>query len=166
MKNKAFTLAEVMIVLSVIGILTAILLPVTKNAMPNKNIVKFKKAHNALYSAIHELVISDKYYFEGDLGIKSDGSLIDGTHANDYKYFCNSMADVINAKNVECKDTDTAAAGYRWTMLNSTSQLADDQKENFDTACMRQALEIKGEIITEDNVLFCLQENVYVPAFK
>ena len=46
--KKAFTLAEVMIVLAIIGILTAILLPVARNSTLNGNIIKFKK-HIMLY---------------------------------------------------------------------------------------------------------------------
>ena len=44
-KNKAFTLAEVMVVLTVIGILTAILLPSALHSTPDKNVMKFKKSY-------------------------------------------------------------------------------------------------------------------------
>ena len=37
---KAFTLAEVMIVLTVIGVLTAILLPVARQSMPDEDLMK------------------------------------------------------------------------------------------------------------------------------
>ena len=40
--KKAFTLAEILIVLSVIAIITAILLPSARNAMPNEDIQKAK----------------------------------------------------------------------------------------------------------------------------
>ena len=100
MKFKAFTLAEIMIVLSVIGVLTAILLPVARNAMPNKDVMKFKKAHNAFYNAIRELVTSDKYYLDGDLGVKPDKTLVEGE--NNYTYLCQTMADVLNTKKVNC----------------------------------------------------------------
>ena len=72
-----------MIVLSVIGVLTAILLPVARNAMPDKDVMKFKKIHNAFQTGIRELVTSDKYYLDGDLGTKINGDLIDGTHERD-----------------------------------------------------------------------------------
>ena len=49
---KAFTLAEIMIVLVVIGILTAILLPAGFQSAPNENIMKFKKANTTLYRVI------------------------------------------------------------------------------------------------------------------
>ena len=58
--KKGFTLAEIMIVLQVIAVLTVILLPSARNVMPNKDVMKFKKAHNTLYTAISELVNSDR----------------------------------------------------------------------------------------------------------
>jgi len=99
---NAFTLAEVMIVLAIIGILTAILLPVAHNSTPNENILKFKKAHNTLHTTIRELVNSNKYFLDGDLGVKTSGDLIDGTHEKDNEYFCNSFADVANIKENNC----------------------------------------------------------------
>ena len=82
-----FTLAEIMIVLSIIGILTAILLPIANHSRPDENVMKFKKANTTLARAISELVNSDEYYLDGDLGIRKmpDGSgrLIDGTHSGD-----------------------------------------------------------------------------------
>lgn len=100
--KKAFTLAEIMIVLMVIGILTAILLPSARNAIPNEDVMKFKKAHNTLHTVIRELVDSDKYYLDGNLGVKPDGTEIDGTHDGDISYLCNTMSDVLNPKKSNC----------------------------------------------------------------
>ena len=47
--KKGFTLAEVMITLTVIGIITAVIIPVAIHSKPDENIMKFKKAHNTLY---------------------------------------------------------------------------------------------------------------------
>ena len=102
MKRLGFTLAEIMIVLMVIGILTAILLPSARNAMPNQDVMKFKKAHNALHTAIAEMVNSDKYYQDGNLGVRANGVEIDGTHDGDYSYLCVTMGEVLNAKNAKC----------------------------------------------------------------
>ena len=91
--KKGFTLAEIMIVLAVIGVLTAILLPVAINSTPNENVMKFKKGHNVLLSAIRELVNSDKYYLDGDLGRKPDGSYVISS-----SYFCDTLAELINTQ--------------------------------------------------------------------
>jgi len=98
---KAFTLAEIMIVLSVIAVLTAILLPAARNAMPNEEVLKFKKTHNALTSAIREMVNSDKYFLDGDLTKKPDGS-----PANTC-YQAHALADILNAQVLDCKDDIT-----------------------------------------------------------
>lgn len=83
-----------MIVLSVIGILSAILLPVALHSMPNDNLMKFKKAHNTLGTVIKELVTSDKYYKDGD-----------------YKYFCNTFADMLNTKQINCSESTEGVYG-------------------------------------------------------
>ena len=87
---RAFTLAEVMIVLAIIGILVAILLPTAQNLTPDENLLKFKKANTTLTTAIRELVNSDKYYYDGDLGLDKEGNKI-----VEAKYFCSTLADIL-----------------------------------------------------------------------
>ena len=109
MKNKfAFTLAEVMIVLAVIGVLSAVLIPAALNSGPNEDIAKFKNGHNAFLSAIRELVTSDKYYLDGDLGVKSNGELLwrHATNPEENAYFCQTFGDVISAKYVDCVNSN------------------------------------------------------------
>ena len=65
--KKAFTLAEIMIVLTVIGILTAILLPVAFHSTPDEAAMKFKKANANLGTLVREMVSSEKYYKESDV---------------------------------------------------------------------------------------------------
>lgn len=67
MKNKklnmkAFTLAEVLIVLSVIGVLTILSLGVFTNALPDKNKSIFKKTYSVLEKTVAELVNDEEYY--------------------------------------------------------------------------------------------------------
>ena len=122
--KKGFTLAEIMIVLSVIAILTAILLPSARNAMPNENVIKFKKGHETFYRAINELTTSDKYYLDGDLGTKIDGTRLSSWAAKpeQRKYFCETFADVLSAKHVECSEAN--GAGYIFlTKLNFSSYM-------------------------------------------
>ena len=49
---------------------------------PNKKIMKFKKAHETLTNVVYELVRSDKYFSDGDLGVRVNGTIIDGTLAD------------------------------------------------------------------------------------
>ena len=146
--KRGFTLAEVMIVLTVIGVLTAILLPVARQSMPDENLMKFKKAHNTLGAVIRELVTSDEYYRDGNLAIMSNGNYVD-----DVKYFCKTIADVINAKEVNCLDIDTNVSNVDEKMIE------DNSLESFewylDYACMVTASRLgSGEIILPDNVTF------------
>lgn len=150
-KNNAFTLAEIMIVLTVIGILTAILLPIAFQAAPDENVMKFKKANATLATVIRELVNSDKYYLNGDLGTRADGTLIDGTHDGDVTYFCETFADVISTKKVECSDTHTAAIYY--TTSDTYSVEHDENLEKLDSVCVNYA-DAGEEIVASDGVVY------------
>jgi len=157
MKKIAFTLAEVMIVLAVIGILTAILLPVAHNATPNENILKFKKAHNTLYTVIRELVNSDKYYLNGDLTTKANGESVNGKHDGDNEYLCTTFADVINAKDVNCANIQT---GSQWHGQASIGGIENSgwQREQvmnkFDVHCKNAQGAITEEIKTGDGIIY------------
>ena len=148
-KNLAFTLAEIMIVLVVIGILTGILVPAAMNSMPNGNVMKFKKAHNTLYRVINELVSSDKYYADGDLGKRPNGDLIDGTHTGDKTYFCESIADILSTKSVDCKETSGAK---NWGYIDLSAFTLKQVKQHADGFC--REYRSSAEIITTDGVSF------------
>ena len=81
-------------------------MPLVANSTPDKNVMKFKKADTTLRNVIRELVNSDKYYADDDLGIRRmpdrTGQLLNGTHDGNYAYLCNSMADMVSAKEVDC----------------------------------------------------------------
>ncbi len=171
-KNRAFTLAEVMIVLTVIGILSAILLPVAWQSTPDKNVLKLKKGYNTLTSVIRELVSSDKYHLNGDLGKKPDGSLITSNAAN-HSYFCKSIADIVSVKTVNCDITDISAANAGINYIESTestSYIYNNglngspgpspatilvKKQTLDTACNNSlSSDAHSQIITTDDISF------------
>ena len=56
MKNKAFTLTELLIALAVIGVLIAILLPVISNLMPDQNSLMAKRAYYAVQTITSDLL--------------------------------------------------------------------------------------------------------------
>ena len=168
--KKAFTLAEIMIVLSVIAVLTAILLPSARNVMPNEKVMKFKKAHGVLYSAIRELVTSDKYYLNGDLGTKIDGTLLHewNTKPETQEYFCQTFADVLSAKTVNCARSTPGLylsinGLYEWLDLyNSngmeiTNEMVQNIKNDFDRACKIYFLSSANnadKLVTSDGVWY------------
>ena len=139
--KKAFTLAEIMIVIMVIGILSAILLPVAFQSAPDENVTKFKKSHNILGTIIRELVNSDRYYSDGDLGTLKNGSAVTSA-----KYFCESMADVLSIKKKDCKEITNAS--YAW----ANGADIETAKTNVDKWCAETQTSIGAEIITSDDV--------------
>ncbi len=155
-RKRGFTLAEVMIVLTVIGVLTAILLPVARQSMPDENLMKFKKAHNTLGTVIRELVTSDKYYSEGDLGKKANGDFVDSA-----KYLCETIGDVLNVKKLDCTETSqgnfmSACSGVPECVYRTD----DDLRSTVDAACHLNETAIDKHIILQDGVI------IYEPASK
>lgn len=68
MKYKGFTLAEVLITLTVIGVLAAILTPVLQNAVPDPNIALFRKAYNIVVTAVTDMINDEESYPSNVLG--------------------------------------------------------------------------------------------------
>jgi len=54
--KRAYTLAEVLIVLAVLAVISALLLPSVLTSMPNKNKVRFRKAYATLSQAVYDTV--------------------------------------------------------------------------------------------------------------
>ena len=154
MKLKGFTLAEVMIVLTVIGILAGILIPVANNSRPDENVMKFKKAHATLANVIHELVTSDKYYKAGDLGIKANG---ENTKKGD---FCNAFADLLSTKKIVCDyKANSADKGFRLQCTGSvgTCTLNTDFDTQIDSECKNSQNSTDNSnmgITTTDNIQY------------
>lgn len=161
MKNNAFTLAEILIVLVIIGVLTMILLPVAFQSSPDEKVMKFKKAHNTLLTAVKELVSSDEYYQNGDLGLRADGKLLDGTHKGDIVYFCNTLSSVMNVKEANCSDFDKTSStdvNYFVDIYDGYDEYGDGSAaEHFDEVCKGSGnikdLQIPY-IISSDGVVF------------
>jgi len=172
-KNLAFTLAEIMIVLTIVGVLTAILLPVALHGAPDENIMKFKKANGVLGKVIEELVNSDKYYYYGDLSKKADGTILLGSFSNSggavttdtniIKYFCASIADLLSVQKTACSTAKTAENDSTYTFVqipSNTSSMASWQctmaqgKLRFDKACLDKASTVGAEITTPDGIVY------------
>jgi len=156
--KKAFTLAEVMIVLAIIGILVAILLPTAQNLAPDETILKFKKANSSLTTAIREVVHNEKYFYNGDLGLDRDGNLVSNP-----KYFCSVLSDVLNIKSSNCSDDNL---GYNSSAVANLPDLANfdiDNKTIFDYAdCMcKNNLTSGEEIILNDNTIIYIINPYY-----
>ncbi len=162
-----FTLAEIMIALTVIGIITSILLPVAFQSTPNEDVMKFKKGNATLAKIINELASSEKYYKAGDLGTKADGTRLTGTKSGvetgtdaTIKYFCQSVAELVNAKSINCSNIagDTTNP---YVCLSSDKGTCSPQKTLaqakalFDSTCKTEnALKVGEEIKFADDIIF------------
>ena len=60
--NKAFTVAELVIVIAVIGFLAVIILSSLSNVVPNKEKALFKKAYEVTERTVSELVNDESFY--------------------------------------------------------------------------------------------------------
>ena len=143
---KAFTLAEIMIVLTIIGVLTCILLPVAFHSLPNENVMKFKKANSTLYKVINELVNNNQYYLDGDLRKMPDGSFVTSS-----TYLCETIADILSTKSTNCIERgEGLTAAY--TCIDW-----DNPKNDVDGACKwvsDNAADEANEIISSDGIVY------------
>ena len=188
--KKAFTLAEIMIVLVVIGVITGILIPIAAQSLPNENVMKFKKAHTTLGNVIRELVNSDKYYMDGDLGLKPDGTLINNNdcgygeviaESSNCSYFCNTVADILSTKSVNCYSRNTNYSGavdLRYgrmfnnnfgdrTAVKITPELLNKSKIELDDACKTHiSVNAIDNTVSNEyynaNVQIVLTDNIYL----
>lgn len=83
--KKAFTLAELLVVLAVLGVIAAIVTPVVFDAMPNENMIRFKKAYYTFEKAVQTLANDTNLYPEVTVFTNSNQD-----------YFCNNLANLLN----------------------------------------------------------------------
>lgn len=140
-KNFGFTIAEITIVLTLVGIIATILIPSVKNAMPDKNLAKFKKSHIALHNGIKELVTSDNYYLNGDLGVMRNGELVKSN-----EYFLRSLADVLQTKTIVYADNPDGA----YTCINDP----ETARATFDTICDNIQTNLDSVELYNDSIIY------------
>ncbi len=117
MKNKrAFTLAELMIVLTILGVVAAILTPLVFNSAPDENKLRFKKAYYTLQRTTDAIMNSDTYP-EGDMS----------KVANPAKTFCYAFSDMLNTMYDNCEGTSAlnvnSGSAFIYDPSNSTTSL-------------------------------------------
>ena len=138
-----------MVVLTVIGVLAGILTPVANNARPDQRVMKFKKGNLTIGNVLRELIQNDKYYYQGKLNQRPDGSS-STTVGSDY--FCKTMADVVSTKKVNCKTNNTSKNNV--TYDSSTAESLTTAKANIDKYCkeVQQNDKSEIEIVTVDGI--------------
>ena len=142
-KKNGFTLAEIMIVLVIIGVLTAILLPVAIHSAPDENIMKFKKGNNTLGAVIRELVNSDEYYLNGDLGKMSNGEWV-----TKKDYFLRTFSEIVTIKEAVYPDNEEGEYSGDYILVDEGLDFM------YDTKCKEAQENLKSYIKTVDNIYY------------
>ena len=115
--KSGYTLAEVMIVLAVLGILASILLPAISKVRPNRDKMMFKKAYHVAERIVYELVNNDDLYPAKDGEYKGFDNIEDANYNGDVysgnTKFCSLFAQHVNttADITTCSDTAVVPAG-------------------------------------------------------
>ena len=130
MKNKAFTLAEILVTLGIIGIVVAITLPLVNKAKPDNTKIMFLKTYQEMVKAIQEsayntAIYQPTYEYEknGDvymIQVKHPLLSVYGpeitlpngdvlTNAVQKNKICNVMAAAFGVSGSDCNDTDNTA---------------------------------------------------------
>lgn len=157
MTKRAFTLAEILIVLTVIGIITSILLPAAFQSVPDENVMKFKKGNATLAKVISELVSSGEYYTPGDLSLTASGKVLDEETDSNKTHLCNSFADVINTKSVNCSKYANYAFSHisvNWNNKEHADGHTYDSRKSQDEYCKASAKDVGNEIVTSDGIVY------------
>ena len=104
--KNAFSIAEMLICFTVIGVLAAMLIPSIIHNRPNKNKAMFRKAYYVIERVTAELIMDDDEFpaeFDGSKGLAyfdtADGAT--RTQAKTGEYLCKSFAAKINTNNLE-----------------------------------------------------------------
>lgn len=126
--NKAFTLAEVMITMAILGVLASILLPAVSKVRPNENKTLFKKAYYIAERMVYELVNDEDLYPEGAFSDTSEVTY-NGTKYSGNDKFCRLFGVKVNtvSNSVTCASSSSEPSdsnvpsyvttdGIRWYM--------------------------------------------------
>lgn len=149
-RKRGFTLAELMIVLAILGVIAAILTPLVFNAAPDENRLRFRKAYYTIQRATDAVLNSDTYP-EGDLSKVSDPD----------KTFCYAFSDILNTMYDNCEADSTIVVNsgnaFEYNPENSDTSLA-----TLDSYCTAATVSdpLKGGVdnlpkfITQDGIFW------------
>ncbi len=118
MKKRAFTLAEILISLGIIGVIAALSFPAISSMKPNKNKLMYLKTHDSLAQNIKELAANSRLYaacyqslnvsceYEPLLNLEASQSEKYKNYSGDKK-FCSLMGLLLGVEPEDLKCSDT-----------------------------------------------------------
>ena len=117
--KKAFTLAETLVSVLIIGVVASVTLSSLKHVKPNTCMVMFRKAYNITANAVGEMTQNISYY-TGDLSnLSTTTALVEGEYPEGTSKFCKifmSFVNTIDASNCSASGVTTfsTADGITW----------------------------------------------------
>ena len=132
--KNGFTIAEMLVCFTVIGLLASMLIPSIIYNKPNKNMAMFRKSYQLTERVVSEMIMDDETFpGEGDGAVSL--AYYDTTptrlEANTGKFFCETFAKKLNVNGeIRC---DEEARGKVITDSGSNGQPIEEGKESFTT---------------------------------
>ena len=128
--RKGFTIAEMLICFTVIGLLASMLIPSIIYNKPNKNMAMVKKAYQITERAVSEMIMNDELFpAEGDnatgLAYFVSGDDSSRKQADTGKFFCSQFAEKLNINGDN--NCDNVARGNE--IIKKSSAGSDDGNE-------------------------------------
>lgn len=124
-KILAFTLAELLLAMSIVGIVAAIILPAIRNLAPNREMIMFKKAYGVFTRVVNEMINDEELYPEA-IGISSGTGFANLSAVTDYKdititendnsKFCKAFALYANIVTKPSTCNYITTDGVEWTL--------------------------------------------------
>jgi len=143
--KKAFTMAELLVTLSIIGVVAAITLPTIRSVMPNKYDAMRKKAEYELEQKVTELVNDDIVYGDRE---DENGGISRGLR-NTYYVKLGDGEDLSYGKDI--RDHDDAKRKF-CKLLASKFELAPDSEVNCDPGAKFTSEDGTPSFISRDGV--------------
>src|SRR5574344_214301 len=110
-KDSAFTLAEVLITMTILGVIAAMVLPLLKNAVPDKDITMYRKAHSIFEQTIQTMT-NGSDFTEGNLGLPTVAKV----------NFCKVFSETVNLLGTaSCTAVSTTAASPSFTTADGVA---------------------------------------------
>lgn len=131
MNKKAFTMAEVMVVLAVIGVLVAILTPTIVKLGPNQSKIMFKKAYYITERVVNELINDETFYSDSDSNrpgfVNDDAVTVNGSSISGVTKFCQLFSTKVNTSGtISCTSGKTSPVATGNANLSSGNFTTND----------------------------------------
>ncbi len=116
MKKNGFTLSELIISLTIIGVSSALMMPAITKLMPDKNKVKVNNIHSKIVGATSTIIDDDSIYWckddENMEGLSCDGQALGRFRGNQYSG--DNKYENLMVYFLGLEPADNASGGFNW----------------------------------------------------